>query len=119
MEALVPGIILLLLLWTIRDRWPRGIYPRYGYRSRRSLSSPEAWNAAHWMMSEILWWGGWLVLNTGITCWLLDLSSAAASAVVGAVTLLLFAGAIAFTERHLARRFDEQGKPIERPVDSE
>lgn len=111
MSPLVPGILLLLFAWRFRLRSPAWLQARFGHRTRRSQASREAWNAAQRLHGELLWWSGWLVLNTGLSCWLLGLQERRGFVLALAALVVLVIGAHAFTAHELRRGFDEEGRP--------
>ncbi|HPJ53123.1 MAG: SdpI family protein [Flavobacteriales bacterium] len=115
MITLVPGLLLLLFAWRFRSRSPAWLQARFGHRTRRSKASREAWNAAQRLFGELLWWSGWLVLNTGLSCWLLGMEETAGALWSLGALVLLVAGAWWFTERELRKGFDEEGRPRLRP----
>ena len=111
MTPLIPGVLLLLFAWRFRLRSPAWLQARLGHRTRHSRSSREAWNAAQRLYGELLWWSGWLVLNTGLSCLLLGLSERRGILVTLATLVLLVLGAQGFTAYELRKGFDPEGRP--------
>lgn len=111
MAPLIPGVLLLLFAWRFRLRSPAWLQARLGLRSRRSLASREAWNAAQRLYGELLWWSGWLVLNTGLSCWLLGVPGARGALVASAALLLLVVSSRLFTAHELRKGYDLEGRP--------
>ena len=97
---------------------PKDINAWYGYRTRRSMSSPEAWDFAHRYAGRI--WSRLglvtLVLTVGATVLLFGQSDDTVSWAGMAVMLLQLAPMTAVfpqTERALKKAFDENGDPTE------
>ncbi|MCB9198902.1 MAG: SdpI family protein [Flavobacteriales bacterium] len=111
MITLVPGLLLLLFAWRFRSRSPAWLQARFGHRTRRSKASREAWNAAQRLFGELLWWSGWLVLNTGLSCWLLGMDSGRGLTISMSVAALLVLVARFYTGHALGREFNEDGIP--------
>lgn len=103
--ALIPGAVVLLFTWWWRRYLPYGRWPRWGYRSVRSLRDREAWDQAQALAAEFLWWSGWLVLNTGLTCRLLDMTPRTGILVAAGSLLVLLVVLRFFVEGQLERQF--------------
>lgn len=112
-SLLIPGLM-LLLGWIFRVSPPEKINDWYGYRTKRSKSSPEAWDYAHRYAGKI-WqrWGLWtLVLSIGVMLLLLGKGDTLAS--LGGLGLMLIQlvpmlAVIPITERELKKHFDSEG----------
>ncbi len=105
MIACVPGIVALVLVFVVRRLVPQRAHPWFGYRSARSLRSEEAWEAAQPIAGEYMQWASLLVLNTGITCWLLEVPGTTGLLISTAALALLMIGVRVLTERALIKRF--------------
>jgi uncharacterized membrane protein len=84
----------------------------YGYRTSRSMKSPEAWDYANRRMGEI-WWRTGLVLGgasvlVALYCWE-DLETASLWLMGFQLLAMLFT--IVVVEQDLRRKFDSEGHP--------
>lgn len=71
MLPLLPGAVLLIVALLVRRFPPTRRDHWYGYRTARSMRSTEAWQEANRFSGKLLLWAAVLLLNTGLTCWLL------------------------------------------------
>ena len=113
---LVPGLMLLCgrMLQTAP---PEQIDDWFGYRSKRSKSSPAAWKHAQQYAGKVWQQSGlWtLVLSIGAMLLLLGKRAETVSwggLIVMALQLVPMLAVIPLTERELKKRFDENGVPI-------
>ncbi|VEJ35943.1 Predicted integral membrane protein [Aedoeadaptatus ivorii] len=58
MGVLLVPIIMIVFGWLLYARGPKEINPTYGYRTKRSMKSPEAWQFAQKFFGKI-----WLVTD--------------------------------------------------------
>ena len=117
--ALLVPAVMVLFGWIFLRRPPQTINSVYGYRTRRSMASPEAWKFAHETCGRLwLRWG----MGTAVLSLLLKLPAlgwdveAAAWWVLGLTTLqcaVLFLSMIP-VERELKRNSDLSGHKIAR-----
>ena len=117
--ALLVPAVMALFGWIFLRRPPKSINSVYGYRTRRSMASPEAWAFAHRACGRVwLRWG----MRTAVLSVLLMLPAlgwdveAAAWWMLGLTTLqcaALFLSMIP-VERELKRNFDLSGHKIAR-----
>lgn len=105
MIACIPGLLALIIVMVVRRLVPDEVHPWLGYRSARSVRSDEAWQAAQPIAAEYMQWAGLLALNTGVTCWLLDVPEETGLLVATAALALLMIGVRLLTERALIKRF--------------
>lgn len=112
-SLLIPGLM-LLFGWIFRVSPPEKINDWYGYRTKRSKSSPEAWDYAHRYAGKI-WqrWGLWtLVLSIGVMLLLLgkgDTLVSLSGLGLMLIQLVPMLAVIPVTERELKKRFDSEG----------
>lgn len=113
---LVPGVM-LLFGWMFRVSPPEQINDRYGYRTKRSKSSIDAWNFAHRYAGGV-WqkWGLW-TLAVSIAAMLLLIGQGDTRVCLGGLGLMIaqlipMVAVIPITERALKKRFDPEGNPI-------
>lgn len=112
-SLLIPGCM-LLFGWMFRASPPEKINDWYGYRTKRSKRSPEAWDFAHRFAGKV-WqrWGLWtLALSVGVMLLLLKGSDTAVA--LGGLGLMLLqlipmVAVIPITEKELKKRFDTKG----------
>lgn len=112
-SLLIPGCMLFFGRM-FRVSPPEQINDWYGYRTKRSKSSPEAWDYAHRYAGKV-WqrWGiGTLVLSVGGMLLLLGKNNTAVS--LGGLGLMLLQlvpmlAVIPITERELKKHFDSEG----------
>jgi len=91
MLVLVPGAVLLMVALLVRRFPPRSPGRWYGYRTKRSMRTADAWAEANRFSGKLLLWAAVLLLNTGLTCWLLVTAlneGLLIVSIVGAVVLL-------------------------------
>lgn len=113
-SLLIPGCM-IFFGWMFRAAPPEKINDWYGYRTKRSKSSPEAWDYAHRYAGKV-WqrWGLWtLALSIGGMLLLLGKGDTAIS--LGGLGLMLaqlvpMLAVIPITERELKKRFGPDGK---------
>lgn len=121
--TLVTTLIIPLLMFGIGRAWrkhpPGKINLAYGYRTRRSMSSQEAWDYAQRLCAGLMQRFGMIL---GVVCILPVLFLAGVpdewfyNAVVGLLVLQAFSWVLLIlrTERTLKRRFDKNGRRIGR-----
>ena len=65
-----PALFMVCLSWVLR-RWPPSEFNQaYGYRTRRSLESPEAWTYAQRRSTELMRrWTWWMAIWTPLVGW--------------------------------------------------
>lgn len=95
-----------LVMW----RYPPRINGLYGYRTRRSMSSPAMWNKAQPYAGRMLVLAGLSGLAlASLVYYLMGEGPAAILVAVSAQTLALL-GVIPLTENHLSRHAGAEGK---------
>lgn len=99
---LLPGAVLLILALLVRRFPPTKPQHWYGYRTARSMRSEEAWQEANIFSGTLFLWGSVLVLNTGVTCWMLVPNIAEGLLIVSIVAALVLL-AIPFATEHRLR----------------
>jgi len=112
---LIPMIILLIgLIW--QKHPPRTINYAYGYRTRRSTASQQAWDFAHARFSKYALWYGAAMLTVTAAAIVISLAVAAFDGLKTAATYCLLVQVaalglpIALVERELSRKFDGEGR---------
>ena len=115
-DLLIPGLM-LLFGWMFRVSPPGEINDLYGYRTKRSKSSPEAWDYAHQYAGKI--WQRWglctLVLSIGVMLLLLgkgDTPVSLGGLGLMVIQLIPMITVIPITEKELKKRFDSEGRPV-------
>ena len=109
----VPLIMLLIGIIFIKKA-PNKINPVYGYRSRHSMKSIEAWKFAHYLCAKIWLYAGIVMLTLTILAMLLVLNKGQETiGLVGTITLYVQLAVIVLSiipvEVALKRNFDENG----------
>ncbi|MFZ1685871.1 MAG: SdpI family protein [Flavobacteriales bacterium] len=104
---LLPGAVLLVLALLVRRFPPAGRGSWYGYRTARSMRSEEAWSEANIFSGALLLWGAVLVLNTGITCWMLVSDGSLGMLIVSIVAALVLLAIPLATEQRLRALFGD------------
>lgn len=107
--VVICGLSLLVAAVT-RYRPPREINWLYGYRTARSMRTPEAWQEANQHFALYFWRLSWVMVGVATAAFLLIGGSWAVLLLVVFWVAGLLIGLIR-TERHLQWRFDEQGQP--------
>jgi uncharacterized membrane protein len=104
---------------TFLKKAPNSINPVYGYRSRRSMKSKEAWKFAHLLCAKIWLFTGIPLLIITIVAMLLVLNKPEST--IGLVGQILIYTQLAImilsiipVEIALKRSFDENGNKIEK-----
>ncbi|MGI6152115.1 MAG: SdpI family protein [Christensenellales bacterium] len=113
---LIPLVFLGIgLLW--KKRPPRKINWAYGYRTRRSTASQQAWDFAHRYFAKLaLWTGAILLLGTAAAI-VAAMSVASDEGLKTAALYCTLVQSIALfvpiivAEARLRKEFDEEGKP--------
>lgn len=115
-DLLIPGLM-ILFGWMFRISPPEKINDWYGYRTKRSKSSPEAWDYAHRYAGKI--WQRWglvtLVLSIGGMLLLLgkgDTPVSLGGLGLMVIQLIPMIAVIPITEKELKKRFDSEGRPV-------
>ncbi len=111
MLALIPGVLVLLMVYASEYLFPKGLPSVLLYHGRRSERSPETRIAARAMAGEYLVYLAWMTLNTGITCWVLDLAPLTGLIITLGAMVLMAVVLVVLVEYRLERNFDEAGFP--------
>lgn len=112
---LIPALMIALGA-RFRRRAPKKINYFFGFRTRRSMASREAWDFAHHQLGKLWVPVGWatLILSAAVMLRARTWGVGAVSALGTGVTLAQLPALILpalLTERRLRRRFDENGIP--------
>ena len=112
-DLLIPGLM-LLCGWMFRTAPPEQINNWFGYRTKRSKSSPEAWDFAHRYAGKIWQRSGIITLVLSIGGMLLLLGKGDTAVSLGSLGLMLLQlvpmlAVIPITERELKKHFDSEG----------
>ena len=112
-SLLIPGAM-LLFGWMFRVSPPEKINDWYGYRTKRSKSSPEAWDYANRYAGKIWQRSGVITLVLSIGGMLLLLGKGDTAVSLGGLGLMLLQlvpmlAVIPITERELKKHFDSEG----------
>ena len=68
--ALFPAVFMVGLVWVMRVWPPNSVNRRYGYLTRRSMASQEAWDYAQPRSIELMrQWTVWMVVLTPLVLW--------------------------------------------------
>ena len=117
--ALLVPAVMVLFGWIFLRRPPKAVNSVYGYRTRRSMASPKAWDFAHRACGRLwLRWGmGMAVLSVLLMLPALGWDVEAAAWWMLGLTMLQCAALFLSTipvERELKRNFDLSGHKIVR-----
>ena len=112
--SLFVPLIMLFIGIIFTKKAPNKINPVYGYRSRRSMKSPEAWKFAHFLCGKIWLYAGIVMLTLTILAMLLVLNKSQDTiGLVGTITLYVQLAVMILSlipvEIALKRNFDENG----------
>jgi uncharacterized membrane protein len=88
---------------------PKKINPLYGYRTRRSMQSPEAWKYAQRISSRKLVLCGLIGLVVFVAAWLLGLNEGIHAILMIATLFSTLSFVIYSVERKLKKKFPEEG----------
>ena len=113
MSLFVPLIMLIFGIVFLKKS-PNKINPVYGYRSRRSMKSIEAWKFAHYLCAKIWLYTGIVMLLLTILAMLLVLKKSeetigTVAQIIIYVQLAVLLLSIIPVEASLKRNFDENG----------
>ena len=113
---LIPAVMMLLGAIFLK-RPPRKINDWFGYRTRRAMSSQEAWDFAHRTCGRIwLRWGAVLAVATVLVVLLLGRGEESLLSGWGGTAVLLQCGVMIVStipvDQALKRNFDQDGHPI-------
>ena len=108
-----------LLMWgaglLMKKAAPAGWNGVYGYRTRRSSKSPEAWAFAQQKAAAVMTcWGKWLLLLSLAACGIFWEQLEAAVTPISVVQVAVLVCSILPVELALRRNFDEEGHPVDR-----
>lgn len=112
--SLFVPLIMLIFGIVFLKKSPNKINPVYGYRSRRSMKSIEAWKFAHYLCAKIWLYAGIVMLLLTILAMLLVLKKSeetigTVAQIVIYVQLAVLLLSIIPVEASLKRNFDENG----------
>lgn len=112
--SLFVPLIMLIFGIVFLKKSPNKINPVYGYRSRRSMKSIEAWKFAHFLCAKIWLYAGIVMLLLTILAMLLVLKKSeetigTVAQIVIYVQLAVLLLSIIPVEASLKRNFDENG----------
>ena len=112
--SLFVPLIMLIFGIVFLKKSPNKINPVYGYRSRRSMKSIEAWKFAHYLCAKIWLYAGIVMLLFTILAMLLVLKKSeetigTVAQIVIYVQLAILLLSIIPVEASLKRNFDENG----------
>lgn len=112
--SLFVPLIMLIFGIVFLKKSPNKINPVYGYRSRRSMKSIEAWKFAHFLCAKIWLYAGIVMLLLTILAMLLVLNKSeetigTVAQIVIYVQLAVLLLSIIPVEAALKRNFDENG----------
>ena len=112
--SLFVPLIMLIFGIVFLKKSPHKINPVYGYRSRRSMKSIEAWKFAHYLCAKIWLYAGIVMLLFTILAMLLVLKKSeetigTVAQIVIYVQLAILLLSIIPVEASLKRNFDENG----------
>jgi uncharacterized membrane protein len=107
-------LLMLFVAIIFLKKTPNSINPVYGYRSRRSMKSIEAWKFAHYLCAKIWLFASLILLPLTILAMLLVLNKDQDTiGLVGQIILYLQIAVIVLSiipvEIALKRNFDENG----------
>ena len=113
---LIPAVMMLLGTIFLK-RPPRKINDWFGYRTRRAMSSQEAWAFAHRTCGRIwLRWGAVLAVATVLVVLLLGRGEESLLSGLGGTAVLLQCGVMIVStvpvDQALKQNFDQDGHPI-------
>ncbi|MAT90213.1 MAG: hypothetical protein CMC35_05930 [Flavobacteriaceae bacterium] len=103
------SLLLLILSWYYKTYPPKKINWLYGYRTRRSMSNPQVWEAANKDSAQRLWQVSWGLVVLGT---ILIVSDVPFPVIIHSAALLLgILYAFLATENYLNKHFDKNGNP--------
>ncbi len=104
---LIPGALLWIIQAAVRRNMPKKPNGVYGYRTRRSMASQEAWDYANRRSIDLMAMFSWPSMAAALPCTLyLDLDSA--QLILYAAMTVFCVLPLAVVERELARGLHEQ-----------
>lgn len=107
LPQLVLSVVFILAGLIMAKYPPRKINPLYGYRTRRSMQSTDAWKYAQRISSRRMVAAGLAGLLLFIAGWLLNLKEGVQGIMLIASLLLIVVYVIYSVERSLARKFPD------------
>lgn len=87
---------------------PKKINPLYGYRTRRSMQSPEAWKYAQRLSSRKMVLCGMVGFLLFILGWVTDLNEGIQAIIMLATLVLTVVYMIVSVEKNLKRKFPDE-----------
>lgn len=104
------GLLFLGLAYYYLKKPPKTINELYGYRTRKSMSNQEIWDAANKRSAKDLVTYSWVLFGSGVLLWIFQIPYA----MIVHLGIMLVGLAIAMysTIRYLNEHFDSNGKKL-------
>lgn len=100
------GLVLLVVGYLVKYKPPKKINKFYGYRTKRSMQSQEAWDFAQPLSAKAVIYAGYILMICGFLCLLLEPIREEIMAVFfTSLVLVVTLGPILWIERELKRKF--------------
>ena len=105
-------LFMLVLILVLARNTPREINALYGYRTPRSMRSQETWKAANSYANKLMLRFSLYTFSLPAIGWYFWTQHNFLITVIGHTLLII--SVIFFTERYLAKHFDNKGRPREK-----
>lgn len=102
------GLLFLILAYYYKKKPPKEINEFYGFRTRRTMSNQDIWDAANKRNAQDLLTYSWVLLISGIITWIFQIPYAI---IIHFIIMLGGLGVAIYSTMHfLDRHFDKNGK---------
>jgi uncharacterized membrane protein len=108
LPQLILSLVLVLAGFIMAKYPPKKINPIYGYRTRRSMQSPEAWKCAQRFSSRRIVLSGLYGLLVFFISWALDFSEGVQGLLMIATLMLTIIYVVYSVEGILKKKFPEE-----------
>ncbi len=105
--AFVPLLFIAIVGFYIKNNPPKKINQLYGYRTKRSMKSKEAWDFSQIYSADLLYtWSIAGMIGLALQIWLTPVNDVMSVTITSTMVLVLICGgAMYFTEKELKDKF--------------
>jgi len=105
--AFVPLLVIAITGLYVKNNPPKKINSLYGYRTKRSMKSKEAWDFAQVYSSDLLFsWSLAGMVGLALQIWLSPANGVTSVTITSMIVLVLICGGVMyFTEKELKEKF--------------
>jgi len=108
LPQLIISLVFLAGGWIMAKYPPKKINPLYGYRTRRSMQSLDAWNYAQRLSSRKMILCGFAGIVVFVAAWMADFNEGVHAILMIATLFSMLSFVIYSVERNLKRKFPDE-----------